>query len=113
MLQSYSTIPTTELYGTLPNYATWEGNTNTCRNPWNNTKGKGPRERSPQMSDHRRKIKKGKQRIGGGKTPLSPTNENLPAHVLRGLECYEQVLIRLHGLGLVLYALGIVQNGVC
>src|SRR5579863_5472169 len=38
------------------------------------------------MSDHRREIKKGELRIGGGKTLLSPTNENLPARVLRGLE---------------------------
>ena len=29
------------------------------------------------------------------------------------LECYEQVLVRLYGLGSLLYALGIVQNGVC
>ena len=27
--------------------------------------------------------------------------------------CYEQVLVRLYGLGSLLYALGIVQNGVC
>src|SRR5579863_4782823 len=27
--------------------------------------------------------------------------------------CYEQTLVRLYGLGSLLYALGIVQNGVC
>src|SRR5579863_1297246 len=36
-----------------------------------------------------------------------------PAHGRQCRQCYEQVLVRLHGLGSLLYALGIVQNGVC
>ena len=49
------------------------------------TRGKGPRVRSPHTSDHRNN-KEGELKIGGGKTPLNPTRENLPVHIRRGLE---------------------------
>ena len=52
------------------------------------------------------------KRPGGYETSTRTTRAQNSSQTVSE-RCYEQTLVRLHGLGSLLYALGIVQNGVC